>query len=517
MKRNRIIIVSILLAIILTILMYRSYTSIPRNTNASPSQRQPDTSGKKVLYWYDPMVPNQKFDKPGKSPFMDMQLVPKYENEPGEDSGVNIPSQTQQNLGIRLEAVARTSFVNALTTVGRIEPDERRFFSIQTRIPGFVERLYVRAVGEPVAKGQRVAEMYAPELLSAQQEYLAMLDLKQIDASDSLIEASRNRLKLLGMSTGEISGITKSRKALPHIGIYSPNSGVVTELGVREGGQLMPGGLLMQVSDLSKVWMIAEVSERDANRIVLGSTAEVTMQIASGNSLNGKVSYLYPTLDESTRTLRVRIDLDNPKGSFRPGMYANATFSSMGREVLAVPSESIIATGKRNVVIVRTDHGFRPVEVTTGLESDGKTEILSGLAEGEKVVVSGQFFIDSEASLSGVLARLSQQDMVTKPIKTTMGDMEMKSTLQTPTLPQGKGKVVRIDIKTGEVTLDHDPIPELNWPAMTMGFKVKNVEQLRTLTTGDQVHFGVQQDKVSGDYLLDQVTVIPSMKKDGKP
>ncbi len=372
-----------------------------------------DKSGKTVLYWYDPMVPGQKFDKPGKSPFMDMQLEPKYADEGGgsEAAGVTISSQTTQNLGIRLEKVATRSFGESLSAIGRIEPDERRFYVVQTRLPGFVERLFVRAVGDPVSKGQKIAEIYAPELLAAQQEYLALLTLNDVDSDNSLKQAARHRLKLLGMSEGEIAGISKAGKSSPRFGVYAPASGVLTELGVREGGQLMAGSSLMQISDLSHVWLIAEVPERDAARLKPGLAAEVQLQSLPGEVFRGKVSYLYPTLNEVSRTLQVRVELPNKRNFLRPGMYANIKFTGQIHEASSVPSESIIATGKRKVVIVKEAHGYRPVEIETGQERDGYTEILSGLSEGEEVVASGQFLIDSEASLSGVLARLSNQNM----------------------------------------------------------------------------------------------------------
>ncbi len=378
-----------------------------------------DKSGKIVLYWYDPMVPGQKFDKPGKSPFMDMQLEPKYADEGGgeankdsEAAAVTISSQTTQNLGIRLEKVATRSFGESLSAIGRIEPDERRFYVVQTRIPGFVERLFVRAVGDPVSKGQKIAEVYAPELLVAQQEYLALLTLNDVDGDNSLKQAARHRLKLLGMSEGEIAGISKTGKSSPRFGVYAPASGVLTELGVREGGQLMTGSSLMQTSDLSQVWLIAEVPERDAARLKPGLAAEVQLQSLPGEVFKGKVSYLYPILNEVSRTLQVRIELPNKRNLLRPGMYANVKFTGQTHEALSAPAESIIATGKRNVVIVKEAHGYRPVEIETGQERDGYTEILGGLSEGEEVVASGQFLIDSEASLSGVLARLANQNMV---------------------------------------------------------------------------------------------------------
>ena len=281
---------------------------------APPSVIQ-DDSGKTVAYWYDPMVPAQKFDKPGKSPFMDMQLVPKYAEANGQDSGVAIPAQTQQNLGIRLAKAEMKSFGENLSAVGRIQADERRFYVVQTRIPGFVERLLVRAIGDPVAKGQKVAEMYAPELLAAQQEYLALIDYEHgtnnSNITSGLAQAAHSRLKLLGMFEGEIAAITKSGKPSPRFGIYAPASGVLTELNVREGGQLMPGTSLMQITDLSNVWLIADVPERDAAKLKIGITAEVQLQSLPSEVFKGKVNYIYPALDATTRSLQVRIELAN--------------------------------------------------------------------------------------------------------------------------------------------------------------------------------------------------------------
>ncbi|PKO50829.1 MAG: hypothetical protein CVU27_07570, partial [Betaproteobacteria bacterium HGW-Betaproteobacteria-20] len=269
------------------IFMVMTACSKQQDNAASTSQKDvngvvQDSSGKTVLYWYDPMTPGQKFDKPGKSPFMDMQLEPKYAetndanaSNNSADNGVIISSQSVQNLGIRLEKAGNRSFGEALSAIGRIEPDERRFYAVQTRIPGFVERLFVRAVGDPVVKGQKVAEIYAPELLAAQQEYLALLTLNDIDNDGSLKQAARNRLRLLEMSESEVVGITKTGKASIRFGVYAPASGVLAELGVREGGQLMAGSSLMQITDLSQVWLIAEVPEKDAARLKLGLAAEV--------------------------------------------------------------------------------------------------------------------------------------------------------------------------------------------------------------------------------------------------
>ena len=539
MKRLHIVIiaVSLILALALGWFLGQKHSD-PRSESSSkaPSGKRSmeavngvvqDSSGKTVKYWYDPMVPNQKFDKPGKSPFMDMQLEPKYTNtssdgeDAGEGSGVAISSKTAQNLGIRLEKVTSKSFGESFSAVGRIEPDERRFYAVQTRIPGFVERLSVRAVGDPVAKGQKIAEIYAPEILAAQQEYLALLELNSVDSDNTLKDAARSRLKLLGMTEGEVSAITKTGKSSPRFGVYAPASGILTELGVREGGQLMAGSSLIQISDLSQVWMIAEVPERDAARLKLGITADLQLQSLPGEVFKGKVGYLYPMLNDSSRTLQVRIELPNKGNRLRPGMYANVAFTGQTHEALSVATESIIATGKRKLVIVKEANGYRPVEVTTGQERDNATEILSGLTEGEEVVVSGQFLIDSEASLSGVLARLSQQD------KAMDKDAQMTKDKPMPAekMPKGRGKVVNVDIKSNHVTLDHEPIAELAWPAMTMGFKVKNSQQLSKLKVGDEVDFDLKAEAsekpdMPAQYMIDRVEKVSAMKdgmKGAKP
>jgi Cu(I)/Ag(I) efflux system membrane fusion protein len=214
------------------------------------------------------------------------------------------------------------------------------------------------------------------------------------------------------MAEGEIEAIAKAGKPSPRFGVYAPASGVLTELGVREGGQLMSGSALMQISDLSQVWLIAEVPERDAARLKPGIEANVQLQSLPSETFKGKVSYLYPMLNDTSRTLQVRIELPNKANQLRPGMYANVVFTGQTHEALSVPTESVIATGKRKIVIVKEANGYRPAEVATGQERDSRTEILNGLSDGEEVVASGQFLIDSEASLSGVLARLSNQNQI---------------------------------------------------------------------------------------------------------
>ena len=531
MKRNHVILTAIFIILICIIIWLGWDKFHPRDSienesmpsanigikSVAPAGVVQDNSGKVVKYWYDPMVPAQKFDKPGKSPFMDMQLEPKYAEADGDDAGVVISSQTQHNLGIRLAKVEIRKFGSSLTAVGRIEPDERKLYVVQTRIPGFVERLLVRAMGDQVRKGQKVAEMYAPELLAAQQEYLALNVYERDTASKEtafigLAQAARSRLKLLGMTEGEIAAITRSGKSSPRFGIYAPATGVLTELNVREGGQLMPGTSLMQITDLSNVWLIADIPERDALKLKLGNSAEVRLQ-GLVDPIEGKVSYIYPSLDATTRSLQVRIELINTGGKLRPGMYATANLSSESYDALSVPNEAVIATGTRKVVIVKLKNSFYPVDVTTGQEKDSATEIMQGLSEGDEVVASGQFLIDSEASLSGVLSRLSQQDKKDAAMSTAgmsepaIDELSTTKELEkiSDKMPVGYGKVMEVDLKSGKITLEHDPIPELGWPSMTMGFNVKDIKSLNKLNVGDSVKFELKSNPKTEQYDIEHI------------
>lgn len=500
--------------------------------STAPSAVVQDDSGKTVLYWYDPMVPKQRFAKPGKSPFMDMQLEPKYgvESSASTNSGsqtstdsqnsVMIDAQTMQNLGLRLANVEVHSFANSVTSVGRIASDERRFYAIQTRTAGFVEKLLVRAVGEPVAVGQKIAEVYAPELLGVQQEYLVLLGIKNGTITPDLLQAARDRLKLLGMTEAEIANIAHHNKASPRFGVYASAAGVVTELNVREGAQILPGLSLMQVSDLSKVWLIADVAERDAGRIKVGSVANIMLLNSSNETIKAKVNYLYPSLDLTSRTLSVRVDLPNKSGNLRPGMYANVDFTSQAHSSLAVPTESIISTGTRKVVVLQQATGFRPLEITTGQEQNNQTEILSGLTEGDKVVASGQFLIDSEASLSGVMTKL--QVSADSTAKQAMPTMKLPTvtpkviTQAAEKMPHGQGKVTEVDTKLGKVTLAHEPIAELGWPAMTMGFSLTDPKILAKLKVGDNVEFDLKHDPKTDQYNIQQINKQAASKTEGK-
>jgi Cu(I)/Ag(I) efflux system membrane fusion protein len=370
---------------------------------AATAGGQQTSAAGKPLYWYDPMKPEVHFDKPGKSPFMDMELAPKYAGA-GDASGIAIDPRVAQNLGVRTKPVTRGMFSQRVDAVGAVEVDQQRVFAIESRAAGWVEQLDVHAVGERVKKGARVAGVYSPDLYAAQQELV--LAVKSGD--EGLVKSARQRLALLGASETQVRDVVRTREAQRRLQIFAPSDGVVTELNVREGSQVAPGTPLMRIADLSTVWIIVEISEAQATGIRAGAAAQVRLAAKPGQSIDGKLDYLYPQLDSATRTLRARLVIDNTGGVLQPGMYANVSIPGDAQEnVLLVPSEAVIRTGRRCVVIVAEDEGhYRPVEVEAGPEHSEQTVIIAGLEEGQQVVTSGQFLIDSEASLQGAYDRM---------------------------------------------------------------------------------------------------------------
>ena len=435
---------------------------------------QSGDAGRKVLYWYDPMVPSQHFDKPGKSPFMDMQLVPKYADEGGGNTpGVSIDPTTAQSLGLRTVAVRRGELASSLTATGTIDFNQRDVAIVQARSAGFVQRVYGRAPGDVVGAGAPLADILVPEWGGAQAEFLAV----RRTGNTALAQAARQRLMLLGMSSGTIASVERTGRPHNVVTISTPTGGVIKTLDVRAGMTMTAGQTLAEVNGLGTVWLNAAVPEAIAGPLKPGQTVQASLAAFPGESLSGRVSAILPQTQADSRTLTVRIELPNRGGRLRPGMFATVSFGGSAQPALLVPSEALIRTGKRTLVMLALDKGrYRPAEVQTGRESGGNTEILAGLAEGEKIVASGQFLIDSEASLSGVQAR---------PIG---GGTPTAKPAATSTLYQTVGKIEQI--AANSVTLSHEPVPAIGWPAMTMTFQLSDPKIARGLKTGDRVRFG---------------------------
>jgi membrane fusion protein, copper/silver efflux system len=464
--------------------MHQSMQSV-----ASPEQ----SAGKPVLYWYDPMYPQHRFDKPGKSPFMDMQLVPKYAGEGSSDPGpVSISPRMVQNLGVRTTEVKTGALESRIEAVGTVAYNERGVVQLQARANGFVERVHARAPLERVEKGAAMVEILYPEWATAQAEYLVVRKSSAPDVQ-RLAPAARQRLRLVGMRDAEIEEIEREGRTQPQVTLRSPISGVIAELGVREGMTVAAGTLLYRLVDLSTVWVNAEVPESQASSIRPGSAAEVRAIAYPDMVFKGKVGALLPEVNPATRTLRARIELANSGERLKPGMFVTLTLSAVqAKEAVLVPSEAVIRTGQRDVVIVAHGEGkFSPAPVQVGAEGGGHTEIRGGLKPGDKVVVSGQFLIDSEASLSGAVARLDGAGQKAEPAAQPH---------------KGRGRVLDVDPTKGRVDLDHEPIPTLQWPRMTMGFMVEDKAQLAKLKKGDAVEFELRaKPDADGNYVISRI------------
>ena len=355
-----------------------------------------------VLYWYDPMVPTQHFDKPGKSPFMDMQLIPKYAGDTPGDAGIRVDAAKVQNLGVRLATVERGVLPAGLNATGVIAFNARDVAVIQTRAAGFVQRVYGRAPGDLIAAGAPLADLLIPEWAGAQGEYLAV----RRTGDPNLVAAARQRLQLLGMSASLIDTVERSGRVRNVVTVSTPTGGAIKMLAVRNGMTVTAGETLAEVNGLSRVWLNAAVPEAAAGEVRPGQAAIATLAAYPGESFNGRVTAVLPQAEPDSRTLTARIELPNPGGRLRPGMFASVQLAGGGQPALLVPSEAVIRTGRRTLVMLAGAGGrYRPAEVRTGREANGRTEVLAGLTEGEKIVASGQFLLDSEASLSGVKAR----------------------------------------------------------------------------------------------------------------
>lgn len=367
------------------------------------------TAEKKILYWYDPMVPGQRFHKPGKSPFMDMQLVPRYAEAGSAGAGaittaapgVRIDPAAAQNLGLRLATVRRGPLDTALTVTGTLDFNQRDIAVAQARAAGFVERTYGRAPGDIIAAGAPLADVLVPEWAGAQAEYLAV----RRSGDTALAKAAAARLRLLGMTPAAVAALERGGTARPVVTITAPRGGVITQLDVRPGMTLAAGQTLAQIGGLGTVWLNAAVPEGVAATVRTGQRVSATFAGLPEERFGGRVAAVLPATQADSRTLTARIELDNRRGVLRPGMFASIALAGDGRNALLVPSEAVIRTGARVLAMRAEANGrYQPVEIRIGREAGGHTEVLAGLNEGDKVVASGQFLLDSEASLGGIAA-----------------------------------------------------------------------------------------------------------------
>ncbi len=374
---------------------------------------------RKILYWTDTMIPGYRAEGPGKSP-MGMDLTPVYEDE--AEGGVKINAATEQSMGVRIAPVETRVLSRAVRAAGSVAYDETRVANIQSKTAGWIEHLYVNSTGQRVKKGDYLLEIYSPDLVATEEEFL--LAARNRDAikgspaaevakrGQEMYEAAKKRLEYLDVPGHQIHDMEMKKQVFKTLHIHSPFDGVVVQKMVTEGMQVSPGMTLYTVADLSKVWVLAEVYEYELHGVHNGAPVKMTLEAYPGKTFNGAVTYIYPFLEKETRTVKVRIEFDNPRGELKPDMYARVEIlAGAERKGLAVPKEAVIRGGKRDMVIVASGGSrYAPRQVKLGIESEGYFEALEGLTEGEKVVTSAQFLIDSESSLKEAAQKMLAGD-----------------------------------------------------------------------------------------------------------
>lgn len=378
-----------------------------------------DTPEEHALKHFDktyvcPMHPQIVRDEPGTCPICGMDLV--LQERKGDDDSampaVQIDARTVQNMGVRTAEVTRDTLWKYIETVGYVDYDENGVTHVHPRATGWVEKLHVRAIGDRVTKGQVLLELYSPEMVQAQEEMLITLRADQSrltgTSRESLIASGRARLRLLGVPEASIQRLIRTGEVQRTVPMVAAQDGVVTAIGLSEGMYVTPANELYTIADLSSVWVQVDVFEHQLDWVSMGRSAKIAVAALPGREWSGTVDYIYPTLDPRTRTLRVRLRFDNAEGVLKPNMFADVViYGGPKRDVIAIPREAVIPTaGAARVVKVTEDSTFQPVEVALGMQSGDRVEVLSGLEPGERIVVSGQFLIDSESNLQASFRRM---------------------------------------------------------------------------------------------------------------
>ncbi|MFA5123936.1 efflux RND transporter periplasmic adaptor subunit, partial [Zavarzinia sp.] len=441
---------------------------------ASPAAADAVQKPRKLLYYRNPMGLADTSPVPKKDS-MGMDYIAVYE---GEDEGtakgeLKISTEKVQKLGVRTEPAALRELARQVRAAGRVEIDERRVYNVAPKFEGWVERLHVSATGQPVAKGQPLFEVYSPELVSAQREYVVaakgVAALKDASAEmqsgmRQLAEASLARLRNWDISEEQTKALAAGGEAKRTLTFRSPASGVVLEKKAVAGMRFMPGEMLYQIADLSSVWVLADVFERDIAQVKAGQKVRLAINAYPDKSFTGTVAYIYPTLKAETRTIPVRIELANPGGMLKPAMYASVELAVGARDkVVTVPVSAVIDSGTRQIVLIEKGAGrFEPREVKLGARSDSYVEVIDGVKDGEPVVVAANFLIDAESNLKAALGGFAAP-AGSAPAALAQGGKGAVS-------HQATGTLDGIDAKTGSVTVTHGPVASLKWPGMTMDF-----------------------------------------------
>ncbi|SMY18440.1 efflux RND transporter periplasmic adaptor subunit [Photobacterium aquimaris] len=455
---------------------YMSHHSVSMDSKATISNSEP-------LYWVAPMDPNYQRDKPGKSP-MGMDLIPVYAEKDAAKENVAgtviIDAAVENNLGVKTAAVIKQKLAPKIDTIGYVDFDESQLWQTNIRVSGWVQKLYVNAVGEQVNKGDVLFTLYSPELVKSQQE---LLNAYRTGRS-GLMQGARDRLAALGVDKQQINHIIKTGKATKTIEVKALADGVIASLNIREGGYLSPAQAAISAGPLNEVWVNAEIFERQAHWITTGSKASMTLDAIPGQQWQGNVDYVYPILDPKTRTLRMRLKFANHNEQLKPNMFANITLTPITETaVLTIPTQAVIRSGNMTRVVLAEGNGkYRSAKIRIGREADNLVEVTAGLTTTDRIVTSAQFMLDSESSKSADLSRINGVD---KAATTTWA----------------QGEITAINADQRILTINHQPVSAWNWPAMTMDFNIDKNIKIKELAIGQQIEFELQKT-ANGQYTI---------------
>ena len=416
--KTKSIIITVLIVIAAAVGLYLLLGGEKTNSGSSETAAANGKKEKKILYWRAPMNPNEVYDHPGKSQ-MGMDLVPVYEDEGGAEGVVKIDPVVAQNMNIKKEVVKKSDLSSRVTTNGILTTNEETEYIVTTRVNGWVEKLYVNYTGQVVNKGEKLMDIYSPELVAAEQELLTALSYQNsvknsgisdvTSSSDDLTKNAVRKLELLEISDKEIERLKQTGEVQTYVTLYAQKAGTVVHKNIIEGEKIMAGQPLLRIADLRNLWLMADIYEYELSKIKLGSPAAINFNFLPGKTFKSKVSFIYPTLDDKTRTAKVRFDIPNYNNELKPSMYANIVIhgKDMGNFPV-IPEQAVIRSGQRDILILSLGNGkFKPVDITLGGYSDGYYQVLNGISAGDTIVTSAQFLIDSESNLKAALAQFT--------------------------------------------------------------------------------------------------------------
>ncbi|HEY6043787.1 MAG TPA: efflux RND transporter periplasmic adaptor subunit [Nitrosospira sp.] len=483
-----------------------------------PGAQESEGKKGKILYYRNPMGHPDTSPVPKKDS-MGMDYLPVYEGEepPSDNAVVKISTEKIQKLGVRTEVVALRELIRTVRAVATVQADERRLHTVTTKFDGWIQRLYVNTTGQMVRKGDALMDVYSPDLITAQHEYLiARKGMQLVEGSGPEVQAGMERLSEDAMqrlhnwdiSEADLQILHQEGKIKRYLTLRSAVNGVVLEKRAIEGQRFMAGEVLYQIADLSRMWVLADVFEQDLAMVHRGQAATIRIDTYPDKIFNGKVTFVYPTVMPETRTAKVRIELPNPEGLLKPAMYGRVEFESTHtkNKVLTVPDSAVLDTGIRRLVLVDLGGGrFEPRTVKLGIHADGYAEVLGGLETGETVVVSANFLIDAESNLKAALTGFGHDISASTPGVSGQpgkrGQIGSGAAAPAPMSHHGVGSVEAVDWAHATVTIAHDPIASLNWSAMTMDFRARDPALLRPLKPGEKVDFEIVEES-AGEYVI---------------